>query len=268
MFAASNGACPQCIVTLLESGADINAVDNSGKNALHWVIDPRYTSPFSTHRTDVKLSESRGVVKCKPAGVCKLLLERGCNPGTKTTRGACPLRLLPASVHADEEQKEILRVLLDHMSEDCVTSGCLGEVVLAYLKLGDFDAVRIIEGAGWPNGRGRPVSVTRVLHICRAFPVTDRLADEVLDYFTRMIRFAERQHLIHLSEAEERDKPSKELRHYLLSQEAKVVEFIKERRWMFPRLFPTTERQDEAEMDDADMDDAEYRALAKPMDLL
>jgi ankyrin repeat protein len=249
MYAAANGTCLDSIVTLIGFGANINAVDDWGQNALHWAIDPRYKPVDERIRQE---ATTRPIwwdkVKGEAAKVCRLLLEKGCDPGSKTKLGECAIRLLSSSRRDQREKKEILRVLLDHLSDEWITEGCLGSLVLAFLRLGDFDGIRLVEDAGWPEGHGLSVSAAEVMSICRDFPVAERLADEVVDYFTRMARFAERHGLVHLSEVEEGDGPRKELRDYLLVQEAKAIGFVKDYPFMFPRLFPTVEQPSEPEL--------------------
>ncbi|OIW31662.1 ankyrin [Coniochaeta ligniaria NRRL 30616] len=246
MYAAANGTCLESMETLIGCGADVNAIDECSQNALHWALHPIYEPLDDAEDISDKMTPSKrwdkAVGELQVTKVCELLLENGCNPAQKNSRGQCAIELLSNW----ENPTEILWVFLDHMSEDWVRE-CAGALVEICIQTEDFDAISMIEDSGWLHG-GTSISASALLACCRDFPVTNRFADEVLRYFSWMIRFAERHGLIHSSEAEEHLGPRGELRDYLLAEEAKAVQFIKEYPHLFPNLFPTVEQPEEPEL--------------------
>ncbi|KAB5572574.1 ankyrin repeat-containing domain protein [Coniochaeta sp. 2T2.1] len=256
--ASSERRCLDSIATLIEHGADVNALDDSGENALHWAVKRLYGGSLELNKdSDPTVSSAPPMIKAveswnKVMGerhvleVCELLLKHGCNPAQVNNEGEYALELFD-EWSMQEEPEGVRRALLRYMDDDRFDDqGFIAKLVLFYLQNGDSDGIRktqLLEDACRSRGRKMLVPAAQVIEACRSFPATDRLADVMLAYFRWVTGFAERNGIIRgpdeAEEEEEKEQPGRELREYLLAQEAAAVAIIRDYPWMFPNLFPT-----------------------------
>lgn len=146
---ASQRANLSCISLLLNHGADVNAIDDEGQNAIHWAIQPcggRVDNSLSTWRENDSsiLEEMRATVR--------LLIQEGCNPRQRSSQQECALELALGSHHDKHYEgcfdSGLVTELLDYGCDKCVNENGLFDPLQIWLTYGFFDCAEELISQG------------------------------------------------------------------------------------------------------------------------
>jgi ankyrin repeat protein len=145
---ASQRANLTCISLLLSHGADVNAIDDKGRNAIHWAIHPFGGELHNDSSTWINDDTSNDEV----IATIRLLIQEGCNPRQRSSQQECALEQAVTCIYDQYpdgcSDYELVTELLDYGCEECVNENGLFDPLQIWLTYGFFDCAERLIGEG------------------------------------------------------------------------------------------------------------------------